>query len=43
MRMWTLTKLRATQIIVAFLRVVKYIGYDSPYIGKASKRYGRKP
>ena len=43
MRVWTLTKLRATQTIVAFLRVVKYIGYDSLYIGKVSKRYGRKP
>ena len=43
MRVWTLTKLQATQTIVAFLHVVKYIGYDSPYISKASKRYGRKP
>ena len=43
MRVWTLTKLQATQTIVAFLHVVKYIGYDSPHISKASKRYGRKP
>ena len=43
MRVWTLTKLQATQTIVAFLHVVKFIGYDSPYISKVSKRYGRKP
>ena len=43
MRVRTLTKLQATQTIVAFLHVVKFIGYDSPYISKVSKRYGRKP